>query len=83
MIDEIHDAVDAYKNTHGRGVALQVTMSDSVYQECLADSYNKVVSAMNINLDEHPPKSIFGYPLKVDESMNDGEFKIEKPRIYF
>lgn len=79
MIDEIAEAVIAYKVKYGRYVALQVTMHPRVYQDCMREGYEKVTSYFNLNLRKED-YTFMGYSLVLNANIES--YKVETPRIY-
>ena len=80
MIKEIWLAVQEQWDEHGIHIALEVRMHPYVFDECKRCSYHEVISAFNMRLNE-PVSKMFGYPLAIDEQLNDGEWLVQSPRI--
>ena len=80
MIEEIRLAVHKYRYEYGLDIALEVRMHPSVFDECRYCPTNEVMHAFNMRLNE-PVTEMFGYPLAIDEQLNEGEWLVQSPRI--
>ena len=75
MIEEIYRATRAEREKYGYNVAIQIKMHPSVFNECMYCNHSKVMTAFN----PHPsrsPKTMFGYPLEINSSMNTNEWSV-------
>ena len=79
MIDEIFKAVCEYRKGR-KDVALQVAMHPRVYQDCLQEDYNSVMSAFDLRLNKQP-ETMFGYSLLIDSNFDDDEWRVQNPVI--
>lgn len=80
MIEEIWLSVQGCKAERGDDIALEVRMHPYVFDECKRCSYHEVISAFNMRLNK-PVAEMFGYPLVIDEQLNENEWLIQSPRI--